>query len=55
MQRRRGRIKADIGADRFLLQKGIKARFIGDLMNEAPLGKRAKEIGFERGHELFLC
>ncbi|MND62101.1 hypothetical protein D3C80_533740 [compost metagenome] len=47
-------IKANISCHGFLDQQFIEAAFIRHLMNEAALGKRAKKIGFETGHVLFL-
>lgn len=50
MKARSRRIEADIGRHGFLGQQFVEATFIGNLMNEATLGKRAKKIGFETGH-----
>ena len=54
MQRRRGRIEADIGRHGFLGEEFIETSLVGDLVNEAAFVERAEKIGFEPGHDLFL-
>ncbi|MND53333.1 hypothetical protein D3C80_443680 [compost metagenome] len=57
MKRRRRRVEADIGRHGFLGEQFVETCLVGDLVNEAALIERAKEIGLEPGHlsTLWMC
>ena len=51
MERRRGRVEADIAGDHLLPGVGVEPRRIGDLVNIAALVEQAQEIGLVADHD----
>ena len=54
MERRCGRIEADIARDHLLLRQGVQPRSIGLLVDIATLIEQAQEVGLEIGHGALL-